>query len=63
MNSKFLARRIHTKGSPSSSALVVWGQNLPSGVGLGRIPRKISDLITLPPFQKSVIVGLILSDG
>jgi len=36
---------------------------LPSGVGLGRIARQISDLITLPPFQKSVLVGLILSDG
>ena len=70
MYSKFHVRRMHTGGYPSHTpnpvscnGLVVWGQNLPSGVGLGRLNKHISNTIKLPHFQKSVIIGLILSDG
>jgi hypothetical protein len=37
--------------------------NLTSSVGLGRYTKQISQMVKLPPFYYSVIVGLILSDG
>jgi hypothetical protein len=43
--------------------LVVWGANLPSLVGTGRLTKKVRDLIKLPTFQYSVVIGLLLSDG
>lgn len=43
--------------------LVVWGKNLPSGVGWGRHTKQERNMITIPPYQYSVIVGLLLSDG
>lgn len=45
------------------TSLVVWGTNLTSTVGIGRFTKQVRDMIQLPHFQKSVIVGLILSDG
>jgi hypothetical protein len=47
----------------SKKALVVWGTNLASNVGSGRFTKQVSNMIVLPPYQKSVIIGLILSDG
>jgi hypothetical protein len=47
----------------NSKDLVLWGENLPSTVGTGRFTNKEREMIKLPPYQKSVIVGLILSDG
>jgi hypothetical protein len=46
-----------------STSIVLWGQNLTSTVGTGRFTKQISGMINLPPYQKSVIVGIILSDG
>jgi hypothetical protein len=46
-----------------NTSLVVWGQNLISQVGSGRFTKQVSNMIKLPPYQKSVIIGLILSDG
>lgn len=46
-----------------ATSLVVWGTNLTSTVGIGRFTKQVRDMIQLPAFQKSVIVGLILSDG
>jgi len=43
--------------------LVVWGTNLGSTVGEGKLTKQIKSMITLPPFYKSVVVGLLLSDG
>jgi len=43
--------------------LVVWGENLPSGVGWGRHTKQEREMIVIPSFQYSVIVGLLLSDG
>ena len=45
-----------------STALVVWGVNLQSTVG-ERFSRKALAMVRLTPYTKSVIVGLILSDG
>lgn len=43
--------------------MVVWGTNLRSTVGYGRITKQVRDMIALAPYQYSVIVGLLLSDG
>ena len=43
--------------------LVVWGTNLPSLAGYGRLTKQISHMIKLPPYQYSVLVGILLSDG
>lgn len=43
--------------------MVVLGTNLTSTVGIGRFTKQVRDMIQLPIFQKSVIIGLILSDG
>lgn len=39
------------------------GTNLTSQVGSGKFTKQISDIIQIPHYQKSVIVGLLLSDG
>lgn len=44
-------------------AIVVWGTNLLSMVGKGRITKQESSMIQLPPYQYSVVIGLLLSDG
>lgn len=44
-------------------SLVVWGTNLTSQVGTGRFIKQVSNMIALPSYQKSVIIGLLLSDG
>nr|UYR50857.1 hypothetical protein [Morchella crassipes] len=44
-------------------SLVVWGTNLTSSVGVGKFSKQIRDMIKLPPYQYSVTVGLLLSDG
>ena len=49
--------------SQSTSALVIWGHYLPSHVGTGKLTKQVSGMIKLTHFQKSVIIGLILSDG
>jgi len=48
--------------SDASQKLVVFGTNLTSTVG-ELFTRKELAMIKLAPHQKSVIVGLILSDG
>lgn len=49
--------------SSECKALVVWGTIIGSTAGYGRLTKQISEMIKLPPYQYSVIVGLILSDG
>jgi len=60
--SRFI-RKFSTKRVYNNLSLAVWGQNLPSSVGLGRFTKQESNMIQLPPFIKSVIIGLLLSDG
>lgn len=40
---------------------MVWGTNLISLVGTGRITKQNSEMIKLPPYQLSVIIGILLS--
>ena len=48
---------------PNNRDIVVWGSNLSSTVGIGRFTKIVKDMVKLPPYQKSVVVGLLLSDG
>ena len=43
--------------------VVVWGSNLRSTAGTGRLTKIVKNMIVLPPFEKSVVVGILLSDG
>jgi hypothetical protein len=43
--------------------LVHWGINLPSSIGIKNISKEERDLMKLPAFQFSVIIGIILSDA
>jgi hypothetical protein len=43
--------------------IVVWGSNLELTIGLKRYTKIIRQMITLPSYQFSVSIGLILSDG
>jgi group I intron endonuclease len=43
--------------------LVVWGQNLPSLVGCGKLSKLSTQHIELPSYQYDNIVGILLSDG
>lgn len=52
---------LENKGNICS--LVVWGTNLGSTAKSGRLTKQVRDIIMLPFYQKSVIVGLSLSDG
>jgi len=42
--------------------LVVWGTNLISTVG-NKLIRKQLAIVQLAPYQYSIIIGLLLSDG
>lgn len=50
------------KGTDSRD-LVLWGSNLGSMEGSGRLTKTERNMIKLAPFQYSVIVGVLLSDG
>ena len=59
-------RQFRTKSSNTNNtnlSLVVWGTNLQSQVGTGIFTKQVSGMIKFPAYQKSVIVGLILSDA
>lgn len=43
--------------------LVVWGTNLNSTTKSGRLTKQVRDIIELPSYQKSVVLGLLLSDA
>lgn len=47
----------------SGTALVVWGSNLGSTVGYGRFTKVVKNMFQLPPYQESVVVGVLLSDA
>uniref|UniRef100_UPI0022388368 LAGLIDADG endonuclease n=1 Tax=Ramaria cf. rubripermanens TaxID=2016387 RepID=UPI0022388368 len=48
---------------PKNTEIVVWGTNLGSTVGTGRLTKIVKNMILLPPYQKSVVIGILLSDG
>lgn len=43
--------------------LVVWGTHLGSTINYGRFTKLVREMIVLPPYQESIVVGLLLSDG
>ena len=43
--------------------LVIWGTHLGSTVNYGRFTKLVREMIVLPPYQESIVVGLLLSDG
>ena len=43
--------------------VVVWGENLSSTIGYGRYTKIVKQMVKLPSYQESVVIGLILSDG
>lgn len=47
----------------NSRALVVYGTNLGSSVGKNRFTKSLSSMYVLHPYQMSVAIGLLLSDG
>lgn len=55
--------KLHNRAASSGKDLVLWGTNLGSTVGSGRITKVERSMIKLAPFQFSVIIGLLLSDG
>lgn len=52
-----------TNKNTSETKIVIWGENLPSSIGLGIFTKQVSYIIKIsgPVYQGSVIVGLILS--
>lgn len=58
-------RKYSTKKSSTNNelSLVIWGTNLRSQVGTGKFTKLVSSIIKLPNDSKSIIVGLLLSDG
>ena len=45
------------------TALVMWGIDIRSSIGSGKLTKVERDMIKLAPLQHSVIIGLLLSDG
>lgn len=45
------------------SDLVVWGEHLHSNVGGARFSSLVSSMVSLPPYLKVIVVGLLLGDG
>lgn len=52
-----------TDQQSTNFSIVVWGTNLESGVGKGKITNIVRKMYDLPHYQSSVILGLLLSDG
>ena len=44
-------------------SLVIWGTNLVSSIGSGRLSKQQREMIKLTPYLLGVVVGLLLSDG
>lgn len=49
--------------SQQCTAIVPWGEYLPSSIGLPRFNRIVAAMIELPPLIEGVVVGMLLSDG
>lgn len=67
-NAKFLTKQtnfFHSNNNKNSNTqLVVWGTNLGSTAGgYGQLKKEISDSVAIPPYQCSIFVGLLLSNG
>lgn len=58
-------RKYSTNKSSTNNELnlVIWGTNLRSQVGTGKYTKLVSSIIKLPNYNKSIVIGLLLSDG
>lgn len=63
LNTLFITGFTDATKNKENKDLVLWGENLPSSVGNKRLTKIEREMIKLPSFQHSVIIGLILSDG
>jgi hypothetical protein len=54
--------RINPTLSSSTDLFFFLGTNLGSIVGCGRFTKIVINKIKLPPYEQSVIIGLLLSD-
>lgn len=62
VNKRFYSVIKHNDENPLHTNLVLWGNNLSSTVGV-RFSRSQLSLVKLPLYIRSVIVGLVISDG
>jgi hypothetical protein len=44
-------------------SLVIWGTNLGSSIGSGRLSKQQREMIKLTSYLYGLVVGLLLSDG
>ena len=56
-------KKFNFKTKNDSFALELWGTNLRSLIGYGKLTKQVRDMFVIPYYQKSVIIGLLLSDG
>lgn len=58
-------KQFSTKRSCTNNqlSLVIFGTNLTSTVSTVKFTKQVSNMIKLPYYQKSIIIGLLLSDG
>lgn len=47
----------------SNMQIVLWGTNLTSNVGYPRFSNMVSNMVELPFYIKSIVYGILLSDG
>ena len=45
------------------TSLVLYGSNLGSTINIGRLPRNVQKIVSLPSQLYSIVVGILLSDG
>ena len=59
----FIPINDHIEVIKNLNDVVLWGTNLCSTAGTGRLTNIVKNMIALPFYQKNVIVGILLSDG
>jgi hypothetical protein len=47
----------------NNKEIVLWGTNLNSSLGYGRLTKIVLEMYEIPSYHKSVIIGILLSDG
>ncbi len=57
------SRPTRLAGMAENKKIIVWGTNLESGTSKIKITQKLRDMYKIAPYQYSVIIGLLLSDG
>ena len=64
LNNKFMnTPTLNNKNIYEAKSLVPFGTNLGTGIGGGRVLKRISQMYVLHKYPYSVVIGLMLSDG